>query len=136
MKLPRRLSPAPAALLAMLAALASCNKLTDEARPLVGDYYISEISEDEPLYELRDDATCTLRAIRLGVLTYSVDGEWNVYGDSLVVVLDPASIVWEGDSSLIGEVASRYSRRVVACDELTLTVAKDGNTYVYHRRSR
>lgn len=119
---------------AVLAAMTSCEKISDEARRLVGNYYIDEISSNRPLYELRSDGTCSMRAIRPGVLTYQVDGKWEVKGDSLVAELDPATLVWEGDSTLIGDVASHYCRYIVDSDERSLTVEKDGITYLYRRR--
>lgn len=123
-----------AAGIAALTALTSCEKLSNEARMLAGNYYIDEISTHEPLYELRADGTCSMRAIRPGVLVYQVDGRWDVKGDSLVAVLDPSTLVWEGDSTLIGRVARNYSRHIVNSDERSLTVEKDGVTYLYHRR--
>ncbi len=119
--------------MAILASLTSCDKISDEARQLAGKYYIYEISTVDPLYELREDGTCSLRAIRPGVLTYQVDGKWAVKGDSLIAELDPSTIVWEGDSSLIGNVARHYCRHIVNSSDLSLTVEKDGITYLYHR---
>ena len=127
----------PAAIAAVAfagACVASCSHLSSEAREIVGNYYIPEISNDDPLFELRDDATCTIRAIWPGVLTYAVDGKWNVANDSLVALLDVTTLEWEGDSSLIGDVAQRYTRQIVDYDETSLTVRKDGVNYVYQRR--
>lgn len=121
-------------LLVVALAATACHRLSSEAKKITGNYFIPEISEDEPLLELRKDATCTLRAIKPGVLTYSVDGYWNVLNDSLVADVDPSTIVWEGDSSLIGEIAPRFTRHVVSFNDVTLTVEKDGVQYVYHRR--
>lgn len=121
-------------LMVVAIACAGCHRLSSEAKKMTGNYFIPEISEDEPLLELRKDATCTLRAIKPGVLTYSVDGYWNVLNDSLIADLDPSTISWEGDSSLIGEITPHYTRGIVSFNEVTLTVEKDGVQYVYHRR--
>lgn len=101
---------------------------------MTGNYYIPEISEDDPMLELRKDATCTMRAIKPALLTYSVEGTWNVVNDSLVAELDPSTLKWEGDSSLIGEITNHYSRHIVSYNEVTLTVDRNGVQYVYHRR--
>ncbi|MCM1111480.1 MAG: hypothetical protein NC336_09740 [Clostridium sp.] len=123
----------PAALVALL-ALWGCSRLSPEARKIVGDYYIPEISVDEPLIELNPDATCRIRAIRPALLTYSLDGRWDVVGDSLVALLDPSTLVWEGDSTLIGDIETRYSRHIAGSTETTLTIERDGIEYVYHCR--
>lgn len=114
----------------------SCNRLSKQAKAMIGNYYIPEISEDEPLLELRSDGTCTIRAIKPAVLTYAVDGKWNVENDSLIATLDPSSLQAEGDTTLIGEIPSSYSRRISGYNGMTLSIEKDGVLYVYHRRNQ
>lgn len=125
-----------ASLAALTAAtlLSACSPLSDDAKKIAGNYYIPEISQDEPLFELRRDGTCTIRAIKPQVLTYSVNGRWNVVNDSLVATLDPATLKWTGDSSLIGDIPARYARRIVGSSDLTLTTEHNNVEYVYHRR--
>ena len=80
---------------------------------MVGEYYIPEISEDDPVMELNSNGTCLFRAIKPGVLTYVVRGTWNVVNDSLTVQLDPTTLEWEGDSLSIGEIPTKSSRHIV-----------------------
>lgn len=119
---------------ATAASLASCSKLSPEAREITGRYYIPEISEEEPLLELNPDATITVRAIKPQVLTYQINGNWDVVDGNIVATLDPSSLTWEGDSSLIGNIPESYTRRIVGHTDLTLTIDRDGIAYVYHRR--
>lgn len=111
-----------------------CNPLSDEAKEMVGNYYIPVISEDQPMMELRGDGRCVIRAIRPGVLTYQVPGKWNVENDTLRMVLDPEGMTWEGDSSLIDEVPPEIKRAVVEFTGVNLTLKQNGILKVYHRR--
>lgn len=120
--------------LAAVAALTGCNPLSDEAKEITGNYYIYEISDDQPLMELRPDATCTVRAIRPEVLTYSVEGKWNVRNDSLVILLDSATLKWDGDSSLIGEIPARLDKKLISHTDFALELETDGINYIYSRR--
>lgn len=118
-----------------LGLLSACNNLSSEAKKMVGNYYIPEISEDEPLMELRKDGHCTIRAIKPGVLTFSVDGEWNVSDDSLRLELDPTTLTVDGDKSLVGEIPVKSSRAITGYNGISLTINDSGVTYVYHRRN-
>jgi len=114
--------------------LVSCNRLSKQAKEMVGNYYIPEISEDEPLMELRKDGKCTIRAINPGVLTISVDGRWNVLDDSLKIDLKPETIITQGDSTLVGNIPQHIGKSIVEFNGISLTVNDGGITYVYHRR--
>ncbi len=115
-------------------AATSCHRMSKQARAIVGTYYIPEISPDIPLLELRDDATITVRAVKPQVLTYSVDGVWDVVNDSIVATLDPTSLKWEGDSSLIGSLPTDYRRRIDEYTSQSLIIERDGIKYVYKRK--
>ena len=54
---------------ALCAVTMGCHRLSEKARQMPGHYYINEISQDLPLLELNDDATCIVRAIKPGTLT-------------------------------------------------------------------
>ena len=84
--------------------------------------------------ELRNDATCVIRAIKPGVLSYSVDGKWNVEHDSLIVRLDPGSLKFVGDSTLIGHIPEKIAQKVVSYNDFTLQLETDGISYLYQRR--
>lgn len=112
---------------------ASCGRLSREAKEIAGNYIIAEISQTEPVMELYRDATCKVRAIRPGVITYTVEGCWNVERDSLVMTLDPATLIVEGDTSMVGEIPVKSSRKVVDHNDINLMLEKDGVTYVYRR---
>ncbi|MBR4722672.1 MAG: hypothetical protein IK053_06435 [Muribaculaceae bacterium] len=70
----------------------SCNHLTDEAKEIVGDYYINEISDRTPLMELNGNGKAIYRTIKPEVLTISAEAEWNVVGDSLTFDIDQKKI--------------------------------------------
>lgn len=121
---------------ASLLTLASCSHLSPEAKKMVGEYYIPEISEDDPVMELNSNGTCLFRAIKPGVLTYVVRGTWNVVNDSLTVQLDPTSLEWEGDSLSIGEIPTKSSRHIVMFNDMNLELENEGIRYMYHRRNK
>lgn len=118
---------------AAIGLLAGCGLSTRE-KEMVGNYFISEISDIEPLYELRADGTSVMRAIRPEVLTCWVEGQWRIEGDSLIFENDLSTVKFEGDRSLMGDVAPRSAYRITDYNGVTLTLRKDGIDYVYHRR--
>ena len=117
-----------------LLALTACSGLSDEAKEMIGDYYINEVSTETPVMELRSNGTVVQHAIKPGVLSYSVKGKWNVKNDSLIIINDVKPFDIEGDSTLIGEIPKRMSKAVVAFNGLTLTLRSGGADYVYFRR--
>lgn len=123
-----------ALLITILSILTACNPLSDRARQMVGDYYNIELSETDPIYELRDDGTCRIRAIEPGVLTYCVDGKWNVERDTLFIHTDGIVAQAEGDTTLIGKIAETISRPVVDFTGVALTLRSPGGDIVYVRR--
>lgn len=119
---------------ALCAVTMGCHRLSEKARQMPGHYYINEISQDLPLLELNDDATCIVRAIKPGILTYAVAGRWDVVGDSLVIEVEPVLTELQGDSSLVGDIPARLARRVQEFTGTSLTLRHDGSDYVYLRR--
>lgn len=119
---------------ALCAVTMGCHRLSEKARQMLGHYYINEISQDLPLLELNDDATCIVRAIKPGILTYAVAGRWDVVGDSLVIEVEPVLTELQGDSSLVGDIPARLARRVQEFTGTSLTLRHDGSDYVYLRR--
>ncbi len=122
-------------LLLAAAGLSSCGGLSKEAKAIVGTYYNTEVSQSEPVMVLKKNADCTVTAIKPGVLTYSVNGTWNVKNDSLVMELDPTSITYEGDSTYIGVVPTRVAQKIVGSTMFALQLEKDGVSYMYQRRN-
>lgn len=116
-------------------ALTACSRLSKEAKQIVGTYYNPELSQTEPVMQLRKDATCTITAIKPGVLSYSVDGKWNVENDSLIIELAPKSVRFEGDSTLIGSIPARAARKVVSHNDFSLQLESGGVCYLYQRRN-
>ncbi|MCH5245516.1 MAG: membrane lipoprotein lipid attachment site-containing protein [Muribaculaceae bacterium] len=114
--------------------LSGCNKLTPEAKKMIGDYYIPEISLGTPILRLNGDGSCTITAVKPNVLTYSVEGDWNVKNDSLLLNLNPDKITWEGDSSLIDNIPARKTYYVVSFNDITLRLEREGLIYDLHRR--
>lgn len=115
--------------------LAACNHLSDEAKEIAGNYYISEISQDEPLMELNKNGKCKIRAINPGVLTMTVEGKWNVEGNKLILDLDPSTLRTEGDSTLVGKIVGHQEKPIVDFNGITLTVNDHGSNFMYHRRN-
>ncbi|MDE6484864.1 MAG: hypothetical protein K2L14_05680 [Duncaniella sp.] len=126
----------PKKLIALLALPLSvaCSPISDEAEKIVGNYYIPEVSDTTPLMELNPDGTCTLRAVRPDVLTYSVTGRWDVKRDSLLITLDPSTLQWEGDRELIGDIPDRIGKKVLSFVNNQLSLENDGINYVYQLR--
>ncbi len=112
----------------------ACSPISDEARKIAGNYYIPEVSDKTPLMELNTDGTCVVRAVRPDVLTYSVEGRWDVKRDSLLIELDPATLQWEGDKSLIGDIPARLGKKVLSFTNNQLSLESDGINYVYQLR--
>ncbi|WP_297059020.1 hypothetical protein [uncultured Duncaniella sp.] len=120
-------------LLSVGLSVLSCGRLSKEAKQIAGDYIIPEVSQTEPVMELKRDATCVLRAIKPGVLTYAVEGDWNVENDSLIISLDTSTVSYVGDSALIGEIPVRSARRIVEHNDFNLQLESDGVIYYYKR---
>lgn len=126
----------PTALATASLLTASCSKLSPEAREIVGSYYNGELSQTEPVLELKADGTCLVRAIRPGVLTYSVEGTWNVVNDSLLMTLDPATVATDGPIDLIGKIPEHYASKIVDHTDFNIQLEQGGATYLYHRQIR
>lgn len=114
---------------------ASCSRLSREAKEIVGTYYNTELSQTEPVMELHKNASCLIRAIKPGVLTYSVEGTWNVKNDSLIINLDPATVNAEGDTTLIGHIPDRVAQKVIGHTDFSLQLETGGISYLYQRRT-
>ena len=125
-------------LIAMAAAgfttLAACSRLSPEAKMMVGRYYIPEVSEKVPLLNLRKDGCCTVTKVVPGVVTFSVEGRWDVRNDSLVARLTPETLDVEGDTALVGEVPESMAFRIAKFNDVSLTIERNGINYTYHRR--
>lgn len=124
-----------ALLFPLLSLLAACGGLSEQEEKMVGKYYISALSDTNPLIELNADRTSVLRAIRPGDITYSVTGVWKVENDSLIIESDSTSITIEdGDPGLVGHVSRRVAYPIKDFNESTLSIQRQGITYDYHRR--
>ncbi len=121
---------------AMCVAAQSCNPLTDEAKEVVGNYYIKELSDDVPIMELNDNGKAIYRTIKPEVLTISAEADWNVVGDSLIFDIKKDKVTFDGDSSLVGNIPNHISKKIVAHDAWTLTLEQSGVHYVYYRRNK
>ncbi|MDE6324187.1 MAG: hypothetical protein K2L46_01150 [Paramuribaculum sp.] len=114
----------------------ACNHLSDEAENMIGNYYLTTVSENEPVMELKSDGTCILHAIKPGVLSYTVNGQWNVERDSLLITTDGKAASVTGDTTLvrIGRIPTEKSYAIAGFNGLSLTLTQDGNEYVFTRR--
>lgn len=121
---------------ATLLPLMACSGLSDRAKEMVGDYYQTTISENEPVMELKDDGSCVIHAIKPGVLSYTVNGEWNVKDDSLTIETDGIVASVTGDTTMvkIGTIPESRSYYISDFNGLSLTLRRDGNDYIYVRR--
>lgn len=120
---------------ALLALVSACGGLSDREKGMVGDYYVPVLSDNLPVYELREDRTATVRTITNGVVV-SVDGKWRVKGDSLIIDTDRATLKVEGDDiGIDAECAPRLSRYIISYNDVTLSLRhSDGLQHDYHRR--
>lgn len=114
----------------------SCSHLSDKAEDMVGNYYQTAISENEPVMELNDDGTCTIHAIKPNVMSYEVKGEWNVENDSLLIETDGVASNVVGDTTVVrvGNIPTHMSYAITSFNGLTLTLNRDGTDYSYVRR--
>jgi len=113
----------------------SCGNLSPEAKKIKGNYYNVQISAELPVFELNGDGTCIVRNIHPDVLTMEVAGTWNVENDSLIILNDLTSIKAKGDTSIMGDVVPRLTRKVVSSDGSVLILEKDGIEYLYNRKN-
>ncbi|MFG6382336.1 MAG: hypothetical protein K1V87_09560 [Muribaculum sp.] len=113
----------------------SCGNLSPEAKKITGNYYNAQISSELPVFELNGDGTCIVRNIHPDVLTLEVAGTWNVEDDSLVIFNDLTTVKAKGDTSIMGDVAPRITRKVVSHDGSALILEKDGIEYLYNRKN-
>lgn len=116
-------------------SMTSCSHLSKEAKQIVGTYYNPELSQTDPVMRLNKDASCVITAIKPGVLTYSVDGKWNVINDSLIVELSPETLKFDGDSTLIGAIPQRVARKVISHNDFSLQLESGGVSYLFQRRN-
>lgn len=114
--------------------LNACGGMSRQAKEMVGDYYNQQLSAELPIFELKPDGTSVVRNIDPGVLLMEVDGTWEVTGDSLVINNDLSRIRLKGDTSIVGEIAPRMSRRITYRDEHSMTLSQDNIDYLYVRR--
>ncbi|MCM1349294.1 MAG: lipocalin family protein [Firmicutes bacterium] len=123
-------------LITFMICMAACNGLSDRAKEMVGVYYQTAVSENEPVMELNDDGTCVIHAIKPGVLSYTVNGTWNVENDSLLIYTDGVVASVSGDTTQVrvGSIPAEKSYKISDFNELTLTLRRDGNDYTYVRR--
>ncbi|MDE6556306.1 MAG: hypothetical protein K2K55_05020 [Duncaniella sp.] len=119
----------------ILLCLFSCNGLTKEAKEIAGNYYNTELSDTQPVMELGKDGRCVITAIKPGVLTYSVEGKWNVKNDSLILDLDPSTLKVTGDESLVGYIPTRMAQLIHSHADMSLQVERDGVVYSYRRQN-
>ena len=115
--------------------LCSCGGLSRQAKEIVGDYYNVQLSSELPVLELKDDGTSVVRNIAPDVLVMEVDGTWEVVDDSLVIVNNLNSIRLKGDTTIVGDIAPRITRRISSHDGHSITLSKDNIDYLYMRRN-
>lgn len=124
------------AAVALLGVFIACSGLSDRAKQMTGLYFQTTISENEPVMELNPDGSCTIHAIKPGVLSYTVNGTWNVEGDSLIIDTDRRVASVTGDTTVVrvGAIPSHVSYEIADFNGLSLTLRRDGNDYLYVRR--
>lgn len=122
-------------LCASVLLLCSCGGLSRQAKEIVGDYYNVQLSSELPVLELKEDGTSVVRNIAPDVLVMEVDGTWEVVDDSLVIVNNLNSIRLKGDTTIVGDIAPRITRRISSHDGHSITLSKDNIDYLYMRRN-
>ncbi len=130
----RKIFIVAASMAVFLTLLSGCNRLSKEAKQMTGNYFIPVVSKVDPPMELLKNGKCTIRKVVPGVVTFAVDGRWNVKNDSLIAELKPSTLTCEGDSSLIGDVPERVAFKITEFNDVSLTIEQGGVNYTYHRR--
>lgn len=121
---------------ATMLLLCSCSGLSRQEKEIAGNYYNQQLSDRLPILELNADRTSVVRNIAPDVLVMEVNGTWSIVGDSLVIVNDLNSIRLQGDTSIVGDIAPRLTRRIVAHDPHSITLSKDNIDYLYIRHHK
>ncbi len=120
---------------ALLALVSACGGLSDREKKMVGDYYESVLSDNIPIYELREDRSATIRKIDNGIVV-SVDGVWKVKDDSLIIDTDKTTLrVDDDDVDVSVACAPHVARYIISYNDITLSLRdSDGFQHDYHRR--
>jgi|GEM_PF-1929270 len=114
--------------------MAGCDSLSDQEKRMVGDYYIPEVSDSTPLYELSEDRSAVVRTIADGVEA-SVRGKWRVDNDSLIIDIDESTLTMSDPQAVKVKMQPHIALPIVSYNEITLSLRKsDGLQYDYHRR--
>lgn len=118
------------------AMLSACNHLSSEAKEIAGNYYLTSISEDEPVMELNTDGSCRIHAIKPGVMSYTVDGEWNVEDNEIRIKTEGVPSSVKGDTTIVrvGRIPDEITYKIASFTGHSLTLRRDGNDYMYVRR--
>lgn len=116
--------------------LSACNRLSSEAREIAGNYYLTSISEDEPIMELNTDGSCRIHAIKPGVMSYTVDGTWNVENNEILIKTEGKASSVKGDTTIVrvGRIPQEITYKIATFTGHSLTLRRDGNDYMYVRR--
>lgn len=116
--------------------LSACNHLSREAKEIAGNYYLTSISEDEPVMELNTDGSCRIHAIKPGVMSYTVDGTWNVDDNEILIKTDgvPSSVTGDTTVVRVGRIPQEITYKIATFTGHSLTLHRDGNDYLYVRR--
>lgn len=124
------------AAIALTLTLHACSGLSSRAKQMTGDYYLPSVSENEPVMELNPSGKCVLHAIKPDVMSYTVEGKWNVKDDSLIIKTEGKAQNVTGDTTVVrvGNIPTHISYFISDFNEHTLTLQRDGNDYVYSRR--
>lgn len=116
--------------------LTACNHLSREAKKIAGNYYLTSISEDEPVMELNTDGSCRIHAIKPGVMSYTVDGTWNVEDNEIRIKTEGVLSSVTGDTTIVrvGRIPTEITYKIATFTGHSLTLRRDGNDYMYVRR--
>lgn len=114
--------------------LQSCGMSESEKR-FIGNYFIPEVSDSEPVFELHSDGTSIYRAGVPGELSVRIPGKWHVErNNQLVFDNDLKHTIIKGDSSRLGSIAPKIERKILSFNNVSLVVLDKGIQYCFRRR--
>lgn len=116
--------------------LCSCGGLSRQEKEIAGDYFNAQLSDELPVLELNENRKSVVRNIAPDVLLMEVDGTWSIVGDSLIIINNLNTVRLKGDTSIVGNIAPRFSRKITGHDAHSITLSKDNIDYLYIRHHK
>lgn len=115
--------------------LQSCG-MSEGEKKFIGNYFIPEVSDSEPIFELHSDGTSIYRAGVPGEVSVKIPGKWHIEKNNrLVFDNDLKHTVVKGDSTRLGKISPTIERKILSYNNVSLIVLDKGIQYCFRRRT-